>query len=128
MNGPNAEQYRPRFTRDLSPTLLTVPYVEPMADVLSDHLGWHRAQPEFVARFNAALLRLTTAKLWRIALALKAGVHLESTAEISAFRWSQRFLCDYDMDLTMSARLLLHRVPKRPSYVVALDHTEWHFG
>jgi hypothetical protein len=76
-----------------------------------------------MARFTSALLRLTTTNLWKIALALKAEVQLESN-----YRRIQRFLSDYDMDFTMLARLLVRLVPERPPYVVALDRTEWHFG
>ena len=98
-------------------------YVDSITSVLSDHLGWHRARLKFMARFTSALLRLTTTNLSKIALALKAGVQLESN-----YRRIQRFLSDYDMDFTMLARLLVHLVPERPPYVVALDRTEWHFG
>jgi hypothetical protein len=98
-------------------------YVHSITSVLSDHLGWHRARLKFMARFTSALLQLTTTNLWKIALALKAGVQLESN-----YRRIQRFLSDYDMDFTMLARLLVRLVPERPPYVVALDRTEWHFG
>jgi hypothetical protein len=98
-------------------------YVHSITSVLSDHLGWHRARLKFMARFMSALLQLTTTNLWKIALALKAGVQLESN-----YRRIQRFLSDYDMDFTMLARLLVRLVPERPPYVVALDRTEWHFG
>ena len=125
MNGPDAGQYGPRVTRDLlpTPTPFAMRYVDSITSVLSDHLGWHRARLKFMARFTSALLRLTTTNLSKIALALKAGVQLESN-----YRRIQRFLSDYDMDFTMLARLLVHLVPERPPYVVALDRTEWHFG
>ena len=64
-------------------------YVQSITDVLSDHLGWHRARLKFMARFTSALLRLTTTTLRRIALALKAGVEPASN-----YRRIQRFLSD----------------------------------
>jgi hypothetical protein len=59
-------------------------YVESITGVLSDHLGWHRARLQFMARFTSALLKLETTNLREIAVALKAGVKEESIAEISA--------------------------------------------
>jgi hypothetical protein len=43
-------------------------YVASITNVLSDHLGWHRAQLKFIplkfmARFTSALFRLTTTDL-----------------------------------------------------------------
>ena len=64
-------------------------YVQSITDVLSDHLGWHRARLKFMARFTSALLRLTTTTLRPIALALKAGVEPASN-----YRRIQRFLSD----------------------------------
>lgn len=98
-------------------------YVESMTDVLSEHLDWHRARLKFMARFTSALLRLTTTNLWKVALALKAGMKLESN-----YRRIQSFLSGYEMDFMMLARLLAYLVPQRPPYVVAVDRTEWHFG
>ncbi|WP_181149423.1 hypothetical protein [Salinibacter sp. 10B] len=46
-----------------------------------------------MARFTSALLQLTTTDLWKIALALKAGVHQKSN-----YRRIQRFLAEYDVE------------------------------
>jgi hypothetical protein len=99
-----------------------------MTDVLSDHLGWHRARLKFMARFTTALLKLTTTNLRELAVALKAGVEEESTAEISAHRRIRRFLSNYEIDFTMLGRLLVRLLPQTPPYRVVLDRTEWHFG
>jgi hypothetical protein len=53
-------------------------YVASITNVLSNHLGWHRARLKFIARFTSALLQLTTKDLWKIALALKASVQQKS--------------------------------------------------
>ena len=98
-------------------------YVASITSVLSDHLGWHRARLKFMARFTSALLRLTTSDLWKIALALKAGVHPQSN-----YRRIQRFLAGYEVDFARLGRLLVHLVPQDPPYVVVIDRTEWHFG
>lgn len=98
-------------------------YVNSITNVLSDHLGWHRARLKFMARFMSAVITLTTTNLSKIALALKAGVKLESN-----YRRIQRFLSNYDMDFTMLGRLLLHLCPERSPYVACIDRTEWHFG
>jgi hypothetical protein len=86
-----------------------------------------------MARFTSALLRLTTTNLWKLALALKAGIQLESNyrriqliggfnlSADSTYRRIQHFLSDYDMDFTMLARLLVRLLPEQPPYVVALD-------
>jgi hypothetical protein len=98
-------------------------YVASITNVLSDHLGWHRARLKFMARFTSALLRLRTTDLWKIALALKAGVRQKSN-----YRRIQRFLAEYDVDFTALGRLLVHLLPQSPPYVVVIDRTEWHFG
>lgn len=76
-----------------------------------------------MARFTSALLRLTTTDLWKIALALKAGVRQKSN-----YRRIQRFLAEYEIDFTALGRLLLHLLPQSPPYVVVIDRTEWHVG
>lgn len=98
-------------------------YVKPITDVLSDHLGSRRARLKFMARFTSVLLKLTTTNLWRIALALKAGIQVKSN-----HRRIQRFLAGYDVDFAMLGRLLLHLLPEQPPYVAVIDRTEWHFG
>ena len=98
-------------------------YVQSITDVLSNHLGWHRARLKFMARFTSALLKLTTTNLWEIAVALKAGVEEESN-----YRRIRRFLSDYEVDFTVLGRLLVRLLPQRPPYRVVLDRTEWHFG
>ena len=55
-----------------------MPYVQSISDVLSSHLGWHRARLKFMARFTSAVLAMTTTNLRRIAIVLKAGVEAES--------------------------------------------------
>jgi hypothetical protein len=94
-----------------------------MTDVLSDHLGWHRARLKFMGRFTAALLKLTTTNLRELAVALKAGVEEESN-----YRRIRRFLSNYEIDFTMLGRLLVRLLPQTPPYRVVLDRTEWHFG
>jgi hypothetical protein len=94
-----------------------------MTSVLSDHLGWHRARLKFMARFTAALLKLTTTNLRELALALKADVKEESN-----YRRIRRFLSDYEVDFTALGRLLMRLLPQTPPYRVVLDRTEWHFG
>lgn len=98
-------------------------YVASITNVLSNHLGWHRARLKFMARFTSALLRLTTTDLWKIALALKAGVRQKSN-----YRRIQRFLAGYEVDFSALGRLMVHLLPQDPPYVVAIDRTEWHFG
>lgn len=98
-------------------------YVRSLTNVLSDHLGWHRARLKFIARFTSALLTQTTTNLKRLALTLKAGVKPTSN-----YRRIQRFLKGYDMDRAALGRLLLHVLPVSPPYVLTLDRTEWHFG
>ena len=55
-----------------------MPYVESITDVLSSHLGFHRARLKFMARFTSAVLAMTTTNLRCIAIALKAGVEAKS--------------------------------------------------
>jgi len=55
-----------------------MPYVQSITDVLSSHLGWHRARLKFMARFTSAMLSMKTTNLRRIAIALKAGVEAKS--------------------------------------------------
>lgn len=98
-------------------------YVQSITGVLSDHLGWHRARLKFMARFTSALLKLTTANLREIAVALKAGVKEESN-----YRRIRRFLSNYEMDFTALGRLLTRLLPQKSPYKVILDRTEWHFG
>jgi hypothetical protein len=98
-------------------------YVAFITNVLSGHLGWHRARLKFMARFTSALLRLPTTDLWKIALALKAGVRQKSN-----YRRIQRFFAEYDVDITALGGLLLDLLPQTPPYVVVIDRTEWHFG
>ncbi len=91
--------------------------------VLSDHLGWHRARLEFMARFTAALLQLQTANLWKIAVSLKAGVQDESN-----HRRIQRFLSGYDLEFAALGSLLVKLLLQTPPYLAVVDRTEWHFG
>ena len=98
-------------------------YITSLTNVLSDHLGWHRARLKFMARFASALLRMRSGDLWKIALALKAGVEPESN-----HRRIQRFLSEYDVDFTMLGRLLVHLLPQDPPFEVVVDRTEWEFG
>lgn len=48
-------------------------YVQSITNVLTNHLGWHRARLKFIARFQAALLKLQTTNLSKIAVSLKGG-------------------------------------------------------
>jgi hypothetical protein len=98
-------------------------YVASITNVLSDHLGWHRARLKFIARFTPALPMQTTTNLKRLALTLKAGVKPASN-----YRRIQRFLKEYDMDRAALGRLLLHLAPTDPPYTLTVDPTEWHFG
>jgi len=100
-----------------------MPYVQSITDVLSSHLGWHRARLKFMARFTSAVLAMTTTNLRRIAIALKAGVEAESN-----YRRIQRFLSEYDLDAVALGRLLVHLLPQGAPYEVVVDRTEWHFG
>jgi hypothetical protein len=93
---------------DIGPVLL-MPYVQSISDVLSSHLGWHRARLKFMARFTSTVLAMTTTNLRRIAIALKAGVEAESN-----YRRIQRFLSEYDLDAVALGRLLVHLLPQGP--------------
>lgn len=105
------------------PTPFPMTYVNDLTNVLSEHLPWHRARLKFMARFTSALLRLTTANLRKLALALKGSVQPASN-----YRRIQRFLSDYAVDFRALGRLLVHLLPQQPPYVVVVDRTEWHFG
>lgn len=100
-----------------------MPYVQSITDVLTDHLGWNRARLKLIARFKAAMLKLQTANLWKIAVALKAGVQIRSN-----YRRIQRFLAGYDVDFAELGRLLVKLLPESEPHVVVIDRTEWHFG
>lgn len=98
-------------------------YMHSITNVLSDHLGWHRARLKFMARFTVALLQRTTTDLWALAVALKGSVK-----NASNYRRIQRFLAEYDVDFAMLGRLLAYLVPESPPYEVVVDRTEWEFG
>jgi len=98
-------------------------YMHSITNVLSDHLGWHRARLKFMARFTVALIQRTTTDLWALAVALKGSVQTASN-----HRRIQRFLAEYDVDFAMLGRLLAYLVPESPPYEVVVDRTEWEFG
>lgn len=98
-------------------------YVQSITNVLTNHLGWHRARLKLIARFQAALLTLQTTNLSKIAVSLKGGVEIKSN-----YRRIQRFLSEYDVDFTALGSLLVHLLPQTGPYVAVLDRTEWHFG
>ena len=98
-------------------------YVQSITNVLTNHLGWHRARLKFIACFQAALLKLQATNLSKIAVSLKGGVEIKST-----YRRIQRFLSEYDVDFTALGGLLVHLLPQTGPYVAVLDRTEWHFG
>ena len=98
-------------------------YVQSITDVLSSHLGWHRARLKFMARFTSAMLSMKTTNLRRIAIALKAGVEAKPN-----YRRIQRFLGEYDFDAAALGRFLLRLLPQEAPYKVVIDRTEWHFG
>jgi len=98
-------------------------YMHSITNVLSEHLGWHRARLKFMARFIVALLQRTTTDLWALAVVLKGSVRAESN-----HRRIQRFLSEYDIDFAMLGRLIAHLVPESPPYEVVIDRTEWEFG
>jgi hypothetical protein len=98
-------------------------YMHSITNVLSDHLGWHRARLKFMARFTVALLQRTTTDLWALAVALKGGVEPASN-----HRRIQRFLSEYNVDFAMLGGLIAHLVPESPPYEVVVDRTEWEFG
>ena len=101
-----------------------MPYVQSISDVLSSHLGWHRARLKFMARFTSAVLAMTTTNLRRIAPSAegwrRSGVQLPAHV--------QRFLSEYDLDAVALGRLLVHLLPQGAPYEVVVDRTEWHFG
>ena len=98
-------------------------YLRSITNVLSDHLGWHRARLKFMARFTVALLQRTTTDLWDLAVVLKGNVK-----DASNHRRIQRFLAEYDLDFAMLGRLLAYLIPESPPYEVVVDRTEWEFG
>jgi hypothetical protein len=98
-------------------------YVEPLSDVLAEHLPWNRARLRFIARFTTALLTLTTTNLAKLALALKATVKAASN-----YRRIQRFMAAFPFDFEAFGRLLLGLLPQQAGHLVVIDRTEWHFG
>jgi len=98
-------------------------YVPSLTNVLSDHLGWHRARLKLMARFTASALKRRTADLWQIAVSLKAGVEHESN-----YRRIQRFLSGYEVNFQMLGGLLMRLIPETPPYEVVVDRTEWEVG
>jgi hypothetical protein len=98
-------------------------YVEPLTNVLAEHLPWHRARLSFIARFTVALLKLTTTNLAKLALALKPTVKTASN-----YRRIQRFMAAFSFDFAAFARLLLGLLPQQSGHIVVIDRTEWHFG
>lgn len=98
-------------------------YMHSITNVLSDHLGWHRARLKCMARFIVALLQRTTTDLGALAVALKGSVQTASN-----HRRIQRFLAEYDIDFAMLGRFVAHLVPESPPYEVVVDRTEWEFG
>lgn len=47
---------------------------------------------------------------------------------LSSMRRIQRFMADYDLDLSIVARLIFKLLPHKGPYTLSMDRTNWQFG
>ena len=95
----------------------------PLITILTNVLGWHRARITFLAQFLVAVIRVRTVNLTDIATAFCGDAR-----PASSYRRIQRFLKDFDLDLSRIATLVVHLLPLGQQGVLCLDRTNWKFG
>lgn len=95
-----------------------------LKQALGQHLDWHGARLDFLARFLLALFVVRTVNLAELALAFSSRAKPQSS-----YRRLQRFFQQFALDYATVARLVvrLAGVGDGPWYLT-LDRTNWKFG
>lgn len=98
--------------------------VSALQAALAEHLSWHGARLNFLARFLLALFKVRSVNLAELA----AGFGGKSQAA-SSYKRLQRFFRRFEIDHDALARLLVHLFPAgEGSWNLTLDRTNWKFG
>lgn len=99
------------------------PQVTQLRSILQDHFPWHQARITFTAAFILALIKLCTVNFTQLANALNGKVKQKSN-----YRRIQRFFAAFDIPYDAVTRPVLHLLPVKSGFTVALDRTNWQLG
>lgn len=94
-------------------------------DLLQEHLtpsaklSHHRMT--VLSLLVIALIQMATVNLAQLALLLPATL-------ASNYRRLQRFFAQVKLSQRATSSVVLHLLPRRAKYLIAIDRTEWHFG
>ena len=94
-------------------------------DLLQEHLAptahLSRHRMTVLTLLVTALIQMATVNLTRLALLLPATL-------ASNYRRLQRFFAQTKLSQRATSHVVLHLLPQRTTYLIAIDRTEWHFG
>ena len=98
--------------------------VRELKAVLAEHLPWHGARIDFLARFLLALFKVRRIHLAELATGFGGPAQVGSH-----YKRLQRFFRSFEIDPDSWARLLVHLVPVGDGpWRLTLDRTHWKFG
>ncbi len=92
--------------------------------VLAEHLPWHGARIDFLARFLLALFKVRSVNLAELATGFGGKAQVDSH-----YKRLQRFFRAFEIEPETWARLLVRLVPVGEGpWRLTLDRTHWRFG
>ena len=81
------------------------------------------ARIKFLSKMLKAIVILRTVNFAKLATAFGGKADA-----LSSMRRIQRFMADYDLDLSIVARLIFKLLPHKGPYTLSMDRTNWQFG
>ena len=91
--------------------------------ILQAHFPWHKARVTFLSAFLLALMKVTTVNLTKLANALNGKVKQKSN-----YRRIQRFFAEFTLPEDWATGLILHLLPVKSDFILAMDRTQWSLG
>lgn len=94
-------------------------------DTLLAHFGKtiNLARIKFLSKMLKAIVILRTVNFAKLATAFGGKADA-----LSSMRRIQRFMANYDLDLSLVARLIFKLLPHKRPYILSMDRTNWQFG
>ena len=94
-------------------------------DTLLTHFGKtiNLARIKFLSKMLKAIVILRTVNFAKLATAFGGKADA-----LSSMRHIQRFMANYDLDLSLVARLIFKLLPHKRPYILSMDRTNWQFG
>lgn len=98
-------------------------YYNELRKVIQSYFQWNKARLKYITSLIISLIDVSTVNLRRISLRLNTETKVESS-----YRNLQRFFQNFRMDYEEYARFVISMLPKKQSYYLVMDRTNWKYG